>query len=809
MRVFFSFVIVCAIIPLYPADSTTKSSLDPDQALYRAFQRIKNFKTDGRTPRSNIPKTSEKLTRGTVGVQPALFVDAKALGEESIRNPTDENLVYLPFYFESLSAKERNKIFPEALKSCLAPSMQNKNNSAFIAVTQLGLLHAVPNAIEKMAEVLFQDKNQCARALNNLFIMLSPSDAGTALVAADASSKEIVTLKVLSALWDENYSSAQRILTDNQTAIPFFMSTMGHLIEKTPSQEIDKFISINYSEQWQKIARSFFSSIFTGSATIPLKSRIAVELSKKYESSKSNEWSNISRWLRCVVTYYVTKELSRTKALQLVKDLCALEVKKLSAERKQYAEEMMSRIFEYAYKAQEGTAKKSLYLECMSAGWEAPLRHDLKVQENKRYLDIQEALHNADHHRGSLSVMCCLQIGNYYFDTDRSTEACDWYMRAAKKGCQRGADVALYITFYEQLRRGTCTDEANSALVRLAEKNINDPDVYVLQAGKRALAYKETNEPLILNNMLFLLKEARRLGVQQSDTIWHRYATPLIKGSLWREATLEYTQAAGDDIDFDLNAYAAFLNDDKPVSEKIKMLEPGAYKHAWSSLLCAQYMMQLQGCTLETLGKLSWEERKNIHCMMRYAVMQGQKLVAEVSNYDVATHNEAVSLLSQGMASGDMCSAITLASIQPLVGAAASMIGTVPFGVTHNMLVFDVSMDTYIQFARELEALARIETEAKNGESVPRGACFRLYFAKAYDYAVNRATMTPKEIVFVEQIMRYGISYLKLGQETESKEDYCLPVVKTCLITAIDSMIQKNLENKKTFIDLRGVIEKI
>ena len=367
-------------------------------------------------------------------VQEALYTENhtahKHIFDRIIQSHTNKHSEYLLSYFYTLTDKEKAASFELALKRSVAASGQPHNAFTVFEMAQYGL----PNSLEATARELFANKHNFSMALNNTMILLPDSYVGDALMASESSAKEIVTLQTLVSLHCKDFSDAQSRLAKHPAIIPFFISSIGLLIKDNKND-------------WQKISRFFLSTFFTQESYASLRLPIATELYKRYESAGSASWPSLSVWLRCAVNHYMVQHkhetLSDAKLLQLVRDFCTIEVKKLTSDRKKYGEHVAAELFEKVYKVQHGKQKKEIYEQFVKAGWDWPLQHDLKVGQTEAYLSNADILSMVERHKKSLSADSCYLIAQYYQRVNLAAKAYDWFILSAHNGSVQGFEQGM------------------------------------------------------------------------------------------------------------------------------------------------------------------------------------------------------------------------------------------------------------------------------------------------------------------------------------------------------------------------------
>lgn len=360
------------------------------------------------------------------------------------------------------------------------------------------------------------------------------------------------------------------------------------------------------------------------------------------------------------------------------------------------------------------------------------------------------------------------------------------------------------VTLYNLLCQQKFEEPERQELARRLDSDRTNPINHALKAGECALEYDKDTAGI--GRMALSLGQARRLGYVQPHTKWFNYITPPTKDIFWQKAIAlcEKPEVENNIQDYSTMAYAVFLNREKSLEEKKKILQLALYKNALASLLYAQYILQEHDCI--TISALPQNKRLEIYKPLQYAVMQGQRASAEATDFDSVSHCEAIKLISDGI-KHDLGSAVTLASVQENGGmVAASIISTNLFNSVLNLPAFETPVDMHIKLAHELGVLVSIETLAKNGNEIAQSALFRLYCAQAYEHSMQKE-MKQEDIESVERAAQYGHSYLKVGKRSDYDRVY-LSMMKTFIIKMIDRMI-KNKINVSSFKKLKREIEKV
>jgi len=497
---------------------------------------------------------------------------------------------------------------------------------------------------------------------------------------------------------------------------------------------------IQGSKEWQRVSRSFFSAFFTQEPWVTLRLSIAKELAKKYESPDS--------------------ALSQSWSSLSVWLRCVVSHYLVKNQKK----------------ALSATESLSLAQDFCTIEVKK-LSPDRKKYGNRVAEEIFDRVHTNQENKSRTAL----------------------YEQFIKAGWE-----LTRVKFFEQLCRKEFTDNDAETLCKLIKEEKNDPTLCMLQVDKYALEYNQNKDPVTFHQMIVGFGQVRQLGAKKLGCQWEQYVTPLAREIFWQEAlTCREKPELENMYDFSIMAYAVFLNTDKPIAEKKKLLQTGLFKYPLTSLLYVECLLQEHECMIYML---SWAERDVVYCALHHAIMQNQKSKdAAVDAFDATTHDKALMLLEQAYNFGDLGSAITIASMESDSQKICGYIGTFPFKTVATMLFFNTPCDNYITLAQDFGVLQVIEDGAKKGHPGDQGALFRLYFAKAYDDIMNKKDMTQEELNFVTSILQYSKPYL---DSPSRKEEASTEVVKNYVLNLIDQMIKKKI-NVPTFQKLKSSIKNL
>ena len=741
-----------------------------------------------------------------------------------------EDSSYYATQLHETKPTEQEAFFDRALKA----TVEKKDGYAFFYVIKEGVLHNLKNPIERAAALfLSSERSAIAPLFKGLTVMVPDSAVEDALYKTTSTSNEVITLKTLLYARcgeTELCTEASQLLAQHTSAIPLFIGTADQLLKDS---------ALLKKLAWRNSIRRTLTTCFVHDACKSVRLPLAVELAKKY-AAKEAPWRDLV-WLRILAghTLIANKKnaLSDQELIQLTKDLCTF-APKLRAASKKYAETMVGDLCDAIRANKKIKNKSALYEQFIQVGWDVPLLRDLSTQTGDYYFEDKDVFAVIERNKKTISAETAYLVANTYHMRELDDTANEFYTLAVEKGHARAREfMQAYdlvvnkkmeqckqvlaaqeklstveescVVLFNQLRLGSWDDTDSIELCKLVKEYPNHALVQALHVGKYALKYREDGDKINFSRMMLSLEQARRLDTESTHK-WLRYVTPHSKELLWQEASIQCAHKMPEmKHDFNVLAYAVYLNGDKPLTERKALLEHGACKHPLCSQLYIGALLQEHGCTL--IKDLPTNERFTAYRALRHALMQGQKSHVAAQEVDGVTYKWADAILKRGGDVADLGSALVLASTMQCPDFRFTAIGTCGFGCMGNLLAFEVACDSYIALAKELGLLDEITKEANKEvteankktqgvlTSAAQDALFRLYFGKVYGMVINgSASLKPN---FVHSILSYGVSYLKTGGEPKT-------VIKKYLLSLVDQMVAKKLDAEK-FKKLKMALEKL
>lgn len=782
----------------------------------------------------------------------------KHIAEYLINNPSKKTASLIPTYLQELSKKDIELLFDKAVRV----AVQQSDGGLLATLMYEGTSKEVSNVVARIAEELCAKKNASSFApVIDTFISTVIMTDITAKIMEPTSNKHVLLLQSLLSIANADLKTVGGMLFQNKDLMVLFTDAAEKLITYTIKKGGVPGYLYKPCVSWNRSFRVFFNSCFKKPFDEETRASLASHLFKKYESNPA-DWQRCSVFACCVATqcmFMNNKKDLATKALQRsIEDFARLFSMSLKGEIQEGGKKLINGLYMAVYKNKEdkklfseqllNTNELVLLVSCNAKGLSdylmsvkrfkaLPLKPCVYGEvadvimaslggtlKKSAFIDRLKTVAQSDSPAATPALRVLM-----HFDLCESIEEekeCAGklykiYQKEGNKGllseveeCVKGHIIQgihegtirirqgiedSYKILFADFRSGKATDMQLTELDRLERCCKEDPVLQALKVSRWACGYG--SDELALSKMIVSCAQARQLGAIAPNDKWHAYITPHSAQIFWKEAWIcaEKAETTHTQGDFDIIAYAVYINKTKSFDEKMALLQKAVGKHPFCSLLYVQNALQQVNNTFE---RMPWDERKRCYQALHYAVIQGQRSQKLAESLDGVTQQKAMTLLDNNILYGDLGSAIVHGSCynDSNIDVGAGYIAVHPFKIMMNALVLDTPIDNYIALAEDLKVLPLLENEAKKHNSVALCALFRLYFTKLYD--VVTSSDAEKNLAFIERIMNYGCTYI-FNDKTPQKG-----LVKQHLMSLINKMIEKQCDIV-FFKDLKNTVEKL